>query len=199
MIPFYLGLGSRYSYLAASQLARIERATGCRFDWRPLSSPELIRAANGGRSPFDPERRFGQYREAYRHHDAGLWAQLYAIPYREPRLEVLDPRDMAIACWLAEKIGQREALCRACLNAVFAEGRPMDRQVVITLGMSVGLTKPALEHALDDPRRIAAHQAVIDEALGLGVFGVPSFVIDGQVFWGNDRLPLVEHRLSRSA
>ena len=41
-VPFYFGLGSRYSYLAATQLDLIEHRTGCTFEWLPLQSAELM-------------------------------------------------------------------------------------------------------------------------------------------------------------
>ncbi len=45
----------------------------------------------------------------------------------------------------------------------------------------------------------ATHESVLVRAVNDGVFGVPSFVFGGKMFWGNDRLPLVEHALSQAA
>ena len=57
-VEFFFGLGSRYSYLAATQLEPIAAATGARFRWRPVFSADLI-ARTGGvpRSPQDPAWR----------------------------------------------------------------------------------------------------------------------------------------------
>ena len=70
-VDFIYGLGSRYSYLAATQLARIERETGATFRWRPLSSSRLI-----GRRADDPfaAKAGGQYDWDYRRRDSEAWA-----------------------------------------------------------------------------------------------------------------------------
>ena len=55
-IDFYLGLGSRYSYLAASQLDRIEAKYDCRFAWKPIASGALMdrRGGNPARARYRP-------------------------------------------------------------------------------------------------------------------------------------------------
>jgi (S)-mandelate dehydrogenase len=58
-IDFYLGLGSRYSYLAASQVDRIEKTYGCRFVWKPIASGALMDRRGG--NPFRGEPLSGQY------------------------------------------------------------------------------------------------------------------------------------------
>ena len=105
VVPFYFGLGSRYSYLAATQLDRIEAANECCFEWLPLQSGQLIRRANGGRSPFEGDPRSGQYDWAYRQRDAEAWARYYGIRYKEPVAFRIDPADLAKACWAADADG----------------------------------------------------------------------------------------------
>ncbi|MFB2974911.1 hypothetical protein [Microseira sp. BLCC-F43] len=71
-VYFYYGLGSRYSYLAASQLSRIEWETNCHFVWKPIFSGDLIRRWH--RDPFAGEPVSGQYDWSYRRRDAQRWA-----------------------------------------------------------------------------------------------------------------------------
>jgi 2-hydroxychromene-2-carboxylate isomerase len=56
-VPFYFGPGSRYSYLAATQLDRVAAETGARFVWRGLFSGDLI--ARTGGTPRSPQTRRG--------------------------------------------------------------------------------------------------------------------------------------------
>jgi len=88
IVEFFFSPGSRYCYLAASQIPRIEASTGCRFDWRPVRGAE-IRALRGP-DPFAGEPVSGQYDWAYRERDARMWAAYYGIPYREPPNHALD-------------------------------------------------------------------------------------------------------------
>ena len=88
VVEFFFAPGSRYSYLAASQIPRIEADTGCRFDWLPVRGTQ-IRALRG-RDPFEGEPISGQYDWSYRRRDAEMWAEYYGITFREPPNHELD-------------------------------------------------------------------------------------------------------------
>ncbi len=197
VVPFYLGLGSRYCYLAATQLDRIEAATNVRFEWIPLQSGDLIRRAHNGRSPFDGDQQSGQYDGAYRQRDAEAWAAVYEVPYVEPKPIRIDPSDLAKACWAADIHGQLKTMASRIFSAIFAEGRVMSRDELRVLASEIGLNGPELIAALDTPAILARHEAALDRALEEGAFGVPSFNLAGQIFWGNDRLVLLEHAISK--
>ena len=197
-IPFYYGLGSRYSYLAATQLNRIERSANVRFEWLPLQSGDLIRRANDGRSPFDKGGCSGQYDWDYRKRDAEAWAALYGVPYREPAPFELDPADLSKACWTAETHGLLKAMSWRLFQAIFVEGLSMSRSMLGRLASEVGLVGVDIETALDAPWVESRHEAALNRALEDGAFGVPSFVVAGQIFWGNDRLPMVEHAFAKA-
>ena len=194
-IEAYLGLGSRYSYLASTQLARIEGATGCRFRWIPIDSAELIRRAHDGASPFDRESPRGQYDAAYRDIDAARWARFYDVPYRPPRFAALGPSDMALACWRVDGDGERAAMCRAIYDEVFARGTEMTRDVLVRIASAFAVPGDA---SAQDALSRSRHSGAIADALAKGVFGVPTFVVENELFWGNDRLPLLEDFLSRA-
>ena len=89
VVDFYLGLGSRYSYLAATQIERIEAAHGCRFAWKPIASGRLM--DRRGANPFHMSPVSGQYEWAYREYDAKCWAAYYGVPFREPVAFRTDP------------------------------------------------------------------------------------------------------------
>ncbi len=184
--------------MAASQLDRIERSADVRFEWLPLQSGELIRRANNGRSPFEEGQSSGQYDWDYRQRDAEAWAALYGIPYQEPAPFELDPSDLANACWAAETHGLLKAMSRRLFHAIFVEGPAMSRFVLGRLASEVGLDGADLEASLDTPRIEVRHEKALNRALDDGAFGVPSFVVAGQIFWGNDRLQLVEHAMAKA-
>ena len=95
-VRFYYSVGSRYSYLASTQVEKLERETGCQVLWRPLYSVDLYELR--GVSPFEGEPVSGQYDWDYRRYDAESWAEYYGVPYKEPRGAVeFDPRLLARA------------------------------------------------------------------------------------------------------
>jgi 2-hydroxychromene-2-carboxylate isomerase len=89
-VEFFFSPGSRYSYLAASQMPSLERETGCRVDWRPVNGSD-IRSLRG-RDPFAGDPASGQYEWSYRRADAERWASYYSIPFREPPTHHFDSR-----------------------------------------------------------------------------------------------------------
>ena len=65
-----------------------------------------------------------------------------------------------------------------------------------SLATDVGLERQALASALQDPTTVAALQAATQEALRRGAFGVPTFFVGERMYWGNDRLVLLQHHLA---
>jgi 2-hydroxychromene-2-carboxylate isomerase len=122
-VDFFFGLGSRYSYLAATQVPLLASETGAQFIWRPLHSRVLI--ARAGRDPFAADARRGQYEPAYRAKDAQRWARYYGMPYAEPDWEAIDWRLLAMGCVAAELRGIAEPVARALFTECFGKrGRP---------------------------------------------------------------------------
>jgi 2-hydroxychromene-2-carboxylate isomerase len=196
-VEFFYGLGSRYSYLASTQLDRLVAETGCRVRWRPLFSGDLFGAR--GRDPFAGEPASGQYDWAYRRRDAERWAAYYDVPYREPEDVAFDPRRLALACTAAARLGAVEPFSRCLFRALFVEGTsPLDDDFCAALAERVGLDQVAFRSTLKHPETAAQLAATVEEALARGVFGVPSFVLGDEIYFGNDRLVLLRHTLLRA-
>jgi 2-hydroxychromene-2-carboxylate isomerase len=193
-VEFFYGLGSRYSYLAATQIDRLTAETGCRVRRRPLFSGDLFAAR--GRDPFAGQPASGQYDWAYRRRDAERWAAYYGVPYREPEDVVFDPRRLALACTAAARLGAVEDFSRSVFRALFVDGTsPLDNEVCVALARQVGLDEAAFSRTLAQPETAAQLAATVEQALARGVFGVPSFVLGDEVYFGNDRLVLLRHAL----
>jgi 2-hydroxychromene-2-carboxylate isomerase len=194
VIEFFYGLGSRYSYLASTQLDELATTTGCEIRWRPLFSADLFAAR--GRDPFQGEPASPQYDWAYRRRDAERWAALYGVPYREPGDVDYEPRRLALACTAAAALGAVAPFSRRLFRALFVEGlSPLDDAACIRLAGELGLDQDGFLRVLADPETAVTLRATVTEAVARGLFGVPSFVCGDEVYFGNDRLPLVRHAL----
>lgn len=196
-IDFYLGLGSRYSYLAASQLERIEATYGCRFVWKPIASGALMDRRGG--NPFRGQPLSGQYDWGYREYDAKCWASLYGVPFREPIAFRVDPDRLALACLAADGQGALVPCCRLLQQLIFVEGVAVDDGVIAGLAGRLELDKVAFQRGLAAPATRTRHDALLTEAAERGAFGVPTFFLGQQMFWGNDRLVLLEAALGGKA
>ncbi len=195
-VDFYYGLGSRYSYLASTRLERIAAETGCRFEWHPVASSALMRL-RGGR-PFHGAPVSGQYEWPYRQIDAEAWAEYYGVPYREPVDFRVDPDYLAVAAIAAKQLGAVEAYSRRLFRAIFIEGRAIAEDDLTDLATEAGLDAAAFRAQLDDPATAELYEATLQAVHRRGAFGVPTFFLGEQMFWGNDRLVLLEHALRKA-
>ena len=194
IVEFFFSPGSRYSYLAASQVPRIEADIGCRFVWRPVRGTE-IRALRG-RDPFQGEPISGQYDWSYRERDAAMWAEYYGIPFREPPNHELDFDLLARAAAAGKLLGAAGPYGWAlCSTAYGSETWPINREICLSLAEQSGLARDDLNRMLDDPASRELLCRTAREAHERGVFGVPSFFFAGRLYWGNDRLALLEHAI----
>ena len=200
-IDFVFGLSSRYSYLAASQLPALAAEFGVSFRWRPVATIPLIRQARGA-TPFDGAPPAMQYDFKWRRQDAEAWADLYGIPFVEPhgRLKY-DAVELNLGCVAADLMGACEAYARALAERVFAstEAGVLNRATLVAVADACHLDLVRFTTLLDDGEAKAAAAAIQDEAVAKGVFGVPTFLIDDRVIWGNDRIPLLRHHLANRA
>lgn len=82
-------------------------------------------------------------------------------------------------------------------RAYFAEGRNIaDAAVVLELAQKVGAGGTALEQGMNDPAIKDWLRVETEAAVAAGVFGAPWIVVDGEPFWGADRLPQIERWLA---
>jgi 2-hydroxychromene-2-carboxylate isomerase len=101
----------------------------------------------------------------------------------------------ALACLAADRQGALVRCCRRLFALIFAEGATIDSAAIEALPASIGLDAATFRRDLAAAETRARHDRLIDEAHRRGAFGVPSFFFDGRLFWGNDRLTLLEAAL----
>ncbi len=199
-VEFFLGIASRYSYLASTQIEALERDTGCVVEWRPLFSGDLVELR--GASPFRGDPVSGQYDWAYRRRDAEAWAEFYGIPYSEPTDELIHDytllRRLAVAATAAARFGAAAPYSALLLNAVFND-RPnrFDDDLLTGFAVTCGCDEQAFRARLNDEVTVRLLADTTREAHDRGAFGVPAFFVGERMFWGNDRLVLLRRHLER--
>lgn len=190
-VDFYYGLSSRYSYLAATQIAALEAAYDIEVVWHPLKSSALMDARE--QNPFVGPPSSGQYDWDYRQRDAEEWAALYGVPFVEPVGRLEFDRDLpSLACLAARRLGAVVDYSHEVFRLMFVRrADEVVREDYLAAADEVGLDSEAFVQAFDSEAVRQEHQDELDAAKANGVFGVPTFLIGGRLFWGNDRLPLV--------
>ena len=192
-VDFYFSIDSRYSYLAATQIPSIEAEFGVTIGWKPLQFAALMAAR--GDDPFAENRRAGQYVEAYRNTDVHRWANYYKVPMVAPDWAA-DWQRIALAAVASVRFDCGQAFCFALYAAIMQDQTtPKSDADLVRIAEKAGLDGTGLVAAIDDPKTAELHQQHIDDAKALGIFGVPTFAVGTEIFWGNDRLVLLRHRL----
>ena len=194
-VEFYYSLGSRYSYLASTQMASLERETGCTLEWHPINSTALYRAR--GVSPFEGSPVSGQYEWSFRERDARRWAALYGVPFLEPRGRVrFDPQQLALAATAGKRLGVVVPYTHVLFAAMFADSvADLGPDEFMRRAKICGMPPDLFRQGFDGSETAKEQGVTLQRALSAGVFGVPSFVVDGELFWGNDRIVLLRHYL----
>lgn len=120
------------------------------------------------------------------------------MPFNDPigRL-AYDPMLPALAALAAERQDRVEAMSHRLFRLVFADDRTtFGRDEVLAEAGALGLDMARFEADLDSPELAREHERRMLEAESRGVFGVPTFLHGGELYWGNDRLVLLEAALN---
>lgn len=189
---FRYDVHSPWCYLAALRIGGIAGKHGRGVEWRPVYLARLIDAIDG-RRPLEANPAFlAWYRQ-----DLQDWAALGGVTLRyHPRYPLRPARALRAACFASAE-GKGGAFALAVLRAYWSEmGDIEDLALLGRLGAEAGLDPEAVIAATGDERWKAQLAANTEEAVAEGVFGLPMVTADGKLFFGNDRLDLLDHFLT---
>jgi 2-hydroxychromene-2-carboxylate isomerase len=184
-LEFWFEFASTYSYPAALRVEEAARARGVAVAWRSFLLGPIFQAQGWNDSPFNLYPVKGRY----------MWRDLERIcaeqgfpfrrPSRFPRTSLLAAR---VACRFADETWLPEFV-RTVYRANFAEDREIGEPKVVAECLdALGLPSAQLVAEAGSPEGKERLRMQTERAVGLGLFGAPSFVAGGELFWGNDRL-----------
>lgn len=181
----YFHFRSPYCYLASKNLWPIVDDYHTELVWRPLGGWD-------GRSP--PDR--AKVKVPLARQDLARHCRRMGIPCVPPPIST-DATVAGVGSLLAEQRGLLRPYIIEMYRAEWAAGLDIGLPAVLNaVAASVGLDVAEYEHFCNDPANLARLAENWEEAQAKGVVGVPSFVIDDQVFWGNDRIDFVLEHLN---
>jgi 2-hydroxychromene-2-carboxylate isomerase len=188
-VDFYFEFSSPYGYIAAELAEDFERRIGRPLAWRPILLGPVFKVTGG--SPLTEIPVKGEYSKR----DFSRSARLHKIPYNHPaKFPIGTVAALRAFYWAADTDPARaRALAKALYRAYFVDGMDISAPAaVLEVAPSVGIDRAALAAALDDPAVKERAKREVEGAIAAGVFGSPFFVVDGEAFWGSDRMPMVE-------
>lgn len=193
-VDYFVAPQSPWTYLGHQRFADMARAAKAAVRVLPVDLGRIFPLSGGL-----PLGKRAPQRQAYRLVDLQRFSEHLSVPLNlHPRFFPVSGDDAARLITVVDVNDGTDAAMRltgAALRAVWAQERNIaDAQVLALLLAECGLPAARLDEARS-PAIDARYQAHTQEAIDLGVFGAPTYVIDGELFWGQDRLDFVQRRL----
>lgn len=185
MIEFWYDFASTYSHISAQRIEGVASEAGLPVRWRPFLLGPIFHSQGWGTSPFNLYPVKGRY----------MWRdmeRLSSLLHMKLRKPSPFPANSLLAARIAlqgEAAGWIAPFTKAVFEAEFCEGANIaDADVMRGILTDLDLrADPILERARSEEIRNRL-KAQTETAQRLGLFGAPSFIVEGELFWGNDRL-----------
>jgi 2-hydroxychromene-2-carboxylate isomerase len=187
-LAFHFDVHSPWCYLASRRIEAIAARHGRDVDWVPLHLARLMDRISG-RRPLEANPSF----VAWYRQDLNDWTTRAGVTLRQHPDYPLRPARALRACCFARSQGRAGPFARAVLAAYWTQAAQIDDASVLgALGATVGLEAGAVIAATADACWKEEVEANTEAAARSGIFGLPAMVADGKLFFGNDRLDLLD-------
>ncbi len=188
-IVFWFDFSSPYSYLASELIDTLAVKYERKVKWRPIMLGAALKATGGKLLTDIPLK--GEY--SLRDFDRS--ARFYGVPFRFPsKFPQITLAAARAYYWLhGQDCAKAREFARAVFRALWVDHKDVsDINVIGELAASLGIDRAQLEVAVADPAIKEKTKQETDAAIAQGMFGAPFFLVDGEPFWGADRLPQIE-------
>lgn len=195
-IEYFYAAHSAFAYLGSKKLMTIANVADCRIIHKPVDLNRCVAA--GGASPFD--ERSPAHVEYYFGTEINRWSEYRDAPVLGfiPTHHNNDPsvaNGMLIAGLQQGK--NIDALAHALLEAHWRDDADLaDRETLLRVGTQCGYDAEALLADATSDEVVAIYEKNTEEAIARSVFGSPSYFLDGEMFYGQDRLEFIERALA---
>jgi len=194
-VTFWFDVHSPWAYLASFRIGAIARRHNAPLLWRPLHLAKLMDRVDGMRPLEQNPARVAWYEQDVRDRmdEAGLgYAPHPGYPLRPSRAQR--------ACLYAAQQGCVEAFVQTVMRGYWAQGADIsDLAVLQAMADDTGLGPRPIAEVVEDDAIKQAVTANTEEAAASGIFGVPSLVFAGKLYFGCDHLDMLDRALGRAA
>ncbi|MEL6826072.1 MAG: 2-hydroxychromene-2-carboxylate isomerase [Pseudomonadota bacterium] len=184
-VEIWFEFASTYSYLTVSRAEAACEAAGVAFEWKPFLLGPVFQAKGLSTSPFviDP------IKGAYMWRDVARRAARFGLPFQRP--DIFPANGLNAARIMTAALDQPwcGAFARAVFQAQFVRGEDISRPETLAAALrACGVEpEPWFDQAQSDAVKATLRQRT-QTAQAQGLLGAPSFLVQGELFWGDDRL-----------
>jgi 2-hydroxychromene-2-carboxylate isomerase len=195
-VDYYFTPVSPFTYLGHDRFVAIARARQATIAVKPIDLGRVFPVSGGL-----PLRQRAPQRQAYRLVELKRWSSFLHVPLNPQPAHFPVPADLA-AKWILAVLerGTHAALdfAGALGRAIWAEDRNIaDRDTLAAIATAQGHDAAALDERANAPDIAQRYDVLTQEAIDRGVFGAPSYVFGGELFWGQDRLDFLDRALAK--
>jgi 2-hydroxychromene-2-carboxylate isomerase len=195
-VDYYFTPVSPFVYLGHERFVAIARARQATIAVKPIDLGRVFPVSGGL-----PLRQRAPQRQAYRLVELKRWSSFLQIPLNPQPAHFPVSGDLA-AKWVLAVLerGTQPALdfTGALGRAIWAEDRNIaDRDTLAAIATTLGHDAAALDERANAPDIAKRYDVLTQEAIERGVFGAPTYVFGGELFWGQDRLDFLDRALAK--
>lgn len=195
-IDYYYSTRSIYAYFGAERIVALARSTGRVLVHKPIDLSRVIPAS--GSLAFD--QRPAGHKNYFFGREIERWSEYLDIPVLVDPVHHVGNREWPSGFVIAaqQQGADVDALHVAILRALWRDDRDVgDPQVLAQIAREAGLDAQPLFRAAQDTDVQQVFARYSEEAVACGVFGSPTYIVDGEMFYGQDRLMMVERALKQ--
>ena len=192
-VDYYFSVSSPWAYIGFATFSDIARTYALDVNYKPVLLLNVFDQTGGL-----PLAKRHPARQRYRMLELQRWREFRRLDFKLlPAFSPFDPDLVDRTVIAIVDAGLDPApFIEAAHAAIWEQERNLaDEAVIRTLMKQNGLDAEPLIEAARAPATAATYAANQSSAIEAGVFGAPSYIIDGEIFWGQDRLELLAHKL----
>ena len=195
-VEFFFDCSSPWTYLAFHRIEELCAEVEAELSWRPILVGGVFNTVNP--SVYEQRSKPVPVKARYYLKDLRDWARLYGLEIGQPPVFPVNSVRAMRAAYVALDRGLLPAWARAVFEAYWGDLRDISQvEVLRDLAARVGLDADDLLARIERPETKQRLRSATDELIERGGFGSPTMFVDGDdMYFGNDRLELLRHRLS---
>jgi 2-hydroxychromene-2-carboxylate isomerase len=194
-LEFFYDCSSPWTYLAFSKIEDVARRHNADLVWRPILVGGVFNAVNP--SVYETRQRPVKPKARYFAKDLQDWAHFYGLKIGQPTVFPVNSVKAMRGAFVAHEHGKISPYSRCVFEQYWGEDRDISKDEVLRdIIRMVGLDEQEYFTKIASPEYKDKLKRNTDELIERGGFGSPTMFIDGDMYFGNDRLPLVEHALT---
>ncbi|MBM4383243.1 MAG: 2-hydroxychromene-2-carboxylate isomerase [Deltaproteobacteria bacterium] len=197
-LEFFFDCSSPWTYLAFHKIEGVARAHAAQLVWRPILVGGVFNTVND--TVYAAREKPNPRKAKYSSKDLQDWARLYGLTIAWPKVFPVNSVKAMRAAIALEERGKLPAWSRACFESYWGRGEDLSQDAVLeAIAKQQGLDASWLFARIAAPEIKEQLRKNTDELIARGGFGSPTmYVNESDMFFGNDRLPLVEAALKRA-